>query len=227
MEDEWGQPTEVGGEFIKPKDLRGHLLIVFPIGYVPHIQTRFSSPDKKSDAITVDVIDLDDKDEYGAPGKIYRNSNWMQSQLIVGLRSLIGSKALGRIDLGMSRNGMNAPWVFNSAAEDSSARERASAWLREHPHFAPTVFSLREQSSPQQETVQQRPPQNQYDRPAPSQPAQSYGIQQPAPYQDRAQVPRIQVEQVDEEQTVLQRLREIQAEKARAQQAQFQDEPPF
>lgn len=225
-QDEWGQPTEVGGEFIKPKDLRNHLLIVFPIGYVPHIQTRFSSPDKKSDAITVDVIDLDEKDEYGNPGKVYRNSNWMQSQLIVGLRSLIGSKALGRIDLGMSRNGMNAPWVFNSAADDPTARERAAEWLRQHPLFQPTVFSLREQTSPQQQPVQQQLTVTEYPQSTQTTTAQPYQTQ-PGAYQDRAQVPRVQVEQPDEEQTVLQRLREIQAEKARAQQAQFRDEPPF
>jgi hypothetical protein len=229
--DEWGRPAEVGGEFIKPKDLRGHLLIVYPIGYIPHIQTRFSSADKKSDAITVDVIDLDDKDEFGAPGKIYRNSNWMQSQLIVALRSMIGGKVLGRIDLGVSRNGMNPPWTLVDALDDPVARERAAAWKQAHPDFRPSTFVVRDPAPAQPQQVQQQPPRDNYTAPRDQQyyygdPPRNVEEQRQAQQQRPPMVPVEGARSLaDEEQTVLQRLRELQAEKAR--QDQFQDRAPF
>lgn len=250
QEDEWGRSAEVGGEFIKPKDLRGHLLIVYPIGYIPHIQTRFSTADKKSDAVTVDVIDLDDKDEFGQPGKIYRNSNWMQSQLIVGLRPMIGRKVLGRIDMGVSRNGMNAPWVFNDALDDPTARERASAWSHAHPDFHPSTFNPY-QPQPVSPAVQP-PPQSapQYTQPTvyTTQPQTSSGTviyqQQPQPtgYQTAPPAPPPQrvpvqgagqlVEGVTaEEMTVLQQMRQrqqsLEQQREQAHYNQFRDEAPF
>src|SRR6186713_1227864 len=108
--DEWGSVTT--GEFVKPQQVEGHLLIVYPTGYVPFIQTVHSRPDKPSDAIRVDLVDLDETDEAtGAPGKIYRNSNWMQSVLIATLRPEIGRKVLGVMGKGVGKKGFNAPWV--------------------------------------------------------------------------------------------------------------------
>ena len=91
MDDEWGRPTEVTGEYARPSDLKGHLLIVYPIGYVDEIQTQYGP----SDAIIVDVVDLDDKDEQGLAGKVYRRSTFFQNLLIGSLKSQIGSKVLG------------------------------------------------------------------------------------------------------------------------------------
>lgn len=145
-EDEWGRAAEVGGEFVKPAQLNGHLVIVYPIGYIPFIQTRFSGQGgKPSDGIAVDVVDLDDKNEHGQPGKVYRNSNFMQAHLIAALKSQIGSKVLGMISQGVAKNGMNAPWIIVDMSADPAARERGSAWLAANPNFQASPFVLREQ----------------------------------------------------------------------------------
>lgn len=158
MTEEWGRPAEIGGEFVKPAQLNGHLVIIYPLGYIPFIQTRFSGQtNKPSDAIAVDVVDLDDKDEHGNPGKVYRNSNFMQAQLIAALKSQIGSKVLGVISQGVARNGMNAPWVVIDMSADQAARDRAQAWLAFNPNFRPSPFVPRE------------------NRPAPAAPAPQQG----------------------------------------------------
>jgi hypothetical protein len=160
MTEEWGRPAETGGEFVKPAQLAGHLVILFPIGYIPFIQTRFSGQSNKpSDGIVVDVVDLDDKDEYGNPGKLYRHNTFMQAQLIASLKSQIGSKILGTIGQGTARNGMNQPWVVIDMSGDETARQRGSAWIAANPHFRPSSFTPR---APQ---ATEPPPNNQYSNP--------------------------------------------------------------
>lgn len=158
-QDEWARPAETGGEFVKPSQLNGHLVILFPIGYIPFIQTRFSGQSNKpSDGIVVDVVDLDDKDEYGNPGKLYRHNTFMQAQLIASLKSQIGSKILGTIGQGTARNGMNQPWVVVDMSGDETARQRGSAWIAANPHFRPSQFTPRAPQAPEI-------PQNQYSNP--------------------------------------------------------------
>lgn len=139
QDDEWGSPQS-SGEFVAPAKVEGHLLIVYPTGYVPHISTVHSRPDKLSDAVRVDVVDLDEPDEQGELGKVYRNSNWMQAVLIASLRPEIGRKVLGVMSKGVGKKGFNAPWVLTDMSGDQEARNRAKAWLAAHPNFTPSRF---------------------------------------------------------------------------------------
>ena len=143
IDDGWGQAVESGGEYIQPRQLQGNLLILFPTGYVPFIQTKFSQPGKQSDAIRVDVVNLDEADENGRPGKVYRNCNWMGA-IIGNLRPMIGKRVLGTVGQGVPKNGMNAPWQVIDKLNDPAARERANAWVQANPGFTPSVFSLRD-----------------------------------------------------------------------------------
>jgi hypothetical protein len=257
MTEEWGRVVE-GGEFVKPAQLNGHLCIVYPIGYVPHIQTKFSGQgNKPSDGIAVDVVDLDDKNEQGLPGKVYRNSNFMQSMLIASLKSQIGGKVLGTFGQGVARNGMNPPWILVDMSGDPQARERASAWLQANPNFLPSPFVQRSQvlgDSQQAGTSLNYSGQGQgggYQQPAQqSQPQQNYTLDsmratnnaQPANpgYQQPAQQAQPQYTGVQgspqlsqEDMTVLQQHRaarviaEAEAQKEALRQAGFQDQPPF
>lgn len=216
MDDEWGRPTEVTGEYARPSDLKGHLLIVYPLGYVAEIQTKFGI----SDGMSVDVIDLDDKDENGQPGKVYRNSNFMQAQLIASLKSQVGTKILGVMSQGVSKTGMNPPWIIVDMSGDPTARERASAWKQAHPNFRPSPFAPRDlQPAPQ---TQQRPQQPQQQRPqqAPEQPPRNYTLESMS-YQPVAGSATLS----NEEQDLLQQFR---AQRNRAgQQDQFEDRAPF
>jgi hypothetical protein len=248
MTDGWGRPVETTGEFITPAKLQGHLIIVYPLGYVPHIQTKFTRADKPSDAITVDVVDLDDKDEAtGLPGKVYRQCNWMQAHMIASLRPMIGSRILGVVSLGVSKSGMNAPWIIVDMLDNPGAKQRAVEWGQANPDFAPSAFSPRAepQAAPPPQPVQHQAPAPSYPQPAP---APSYPPQQPQGYQPNyaqpqytqpqytqpAPQPQSQAYPVqgspqvsNEEMTMLQRMRAEQQRKVQEQQAQFGDNPPF
>lgn len=139
-EEEYGRISEATGEYARLEKLDGHLLLIYPIGYIEHSPTRFSTPGKRSDVIVSDIIDLDDKDEQGNFGKVYRNTWWRGAQLIIGLRPQIGRKVLGRLGRGVARNGMNAPWVVNDMTADEGCLTQARAWRREHQAFTPNTF---------------------------------------------------------------------------------------
>lgn len=140
-DDDWGRPENSSGEYARVETLAGHLLIVFPIGYIDHSPTRFTQAGKPSDVIVCDVIDLDAPDDTGAPGKVYRTAWWRSSKLIVGLRPLIGKKILGRIAKGLAQNGMNPPWIINDVKDEPGALDRARAWAQAHSDFIVSTFT--------------------------------------------------------------------------------------
>lgn len=140
-DDDWGQVVNGSGDFARVDQLENHLLIVYPRGYIEHHPTKFSQPGKKSDVIVCDVVDLDAPDDNGqAPGKVYRNAWWRQSQLIISLRPFIDKRVLGRITKGISRNGMNPPWVIGDSTAEPGAIERARTWAHANPNFALSPF---------------------------------------------------------------------------------------
>lgn len=215
MTDGWGRPVETTGEFITPAKLQGHLIIVYPLGYVPHIQTKFTRADKPSDAITVDVVDLDDKDEQGLAGKVYRRSTFFQNLLIGSLKSQIGTKVLGVMGQSVAKQGRNPGWIIVDMSGDPTARERASAWKQAHPNFRASLFSQQQQQA--QASV---PPQQQAQRPAQQAPAQNATLDSMS-YHPVAGSATLS----NAEKDLLQQFR---AQRNRAsQQDPFQDEAPF
>jgi hypothetical protein len=231
-DDDFGRPVEGGGEYARPESLNGHLVLVFPIGYIEHMQTRFSQPGKKSDAVCCDIVDLDDKDEMGELGKVYRSSNLMQAQLILGLRPFIGKKVLGRIGKGVGKQGMNPPWVITDMSGDAEARGRFRAWAAAHPDFVVSTFS------PRSDTPLVSP---EFSNPSAAQPTyqpQAQTVRQfvteqratPAMHNPHA-VPVAGVPGsagvTPEELSMLARMRAEAAEKQRQIEAQFGSEPPF
>lgn len=212
MDDEWGRPTEVTGEYARPSDLKGHLLIVYPIGYVDEIQTQYGP----SDAIIVDVVDLDDKDEQGIAGKVYRRSTFFQNLLIGSLKSQIGTKVLGVMGQSVAKQGRNPGWIIVDMSADPTARERASAWKQAHPNFRASLFSPRDTQQQQASVPQQQPAQ----RPVQQAPAQNATLDSMS-YHPVAGSATLS----NEEKDLLQQFR---ARRNQAgQQGQFEDEAPF
>lgn len=141
-DEEWGHTVEQSGDFARVEQLAGHLLLVFPIGYIEHHPTRFTQPGKKSDVIVCDLVDLDAADEQtGARGKIYRNAWWRQSQLIIMLRPFVGKKVMGRLGKGISRNGLNPPWILKDATGEPGTIDIARQWAAANPNFAVSPFT--------------------------------------------------------------------------------------
>jgi hypothetical protein len=177
-DEEWGRVPESTGEYARLEQLNNHLLLIFPLGYIDHSPTRFSVPGKKSDVIVCDIIDLDDIDESGGRGKLYRNTWWRGAQLIMSLRPRVGSKVLGRLGKGVAKNGMNAPWVITDMVPDPECLNRAKAWGHAHPDFVLSPFQPPSPVPAGQPAPQYggQPAQPQYTTP----PSNGYGQQQPA-----------------------------------------------
>ena len=212
MDDEWGRPTEVTGEYARPSDLKGHLLIVYPLGYVDEIQTQYGP----SDAIIVDVVDLDDKNDQGLPGKVYRRSTFFQNLLIGTLKANIGTKVLGVMGQSVAKQGRNPGWIIIDMSGDATARERANTWKQANPNFRPSLFS-----APQPGMVQgQQRPQQPVQQQQPQQPQQNHTLNsmtsQPVAGSHKLS---------DEEQDLLQQFRARRNQAS--QQDQFEDRAPF
>ena len=133
------EPDEVGGEYLKPSDLLGHLLLVWAVHYIDHSPTRFTEAGKMSDVIVVDCVDLDNKEQ--PSGKLVRKCWWRNAKLIGALRSKLGKESpmLAVMTLGVATKG-NPPYELMSATSDRESVARANVWLSANPDFVPSTY---------------------------------------------------------------------------------------
>jgi hypothetical protein len=89
------EPEETGnGVRMYPKDILGHLLLVWAVDYIEYSPTQFTKPGQPADVIIVDCVDLSVLDpDTNQPGWVARRTWWRQAQLIRGLRGKIGNKS--------------------------------------------------------------------------------------------------------------------------------------
>lgn len=140
--DDNDMPEEFTGVRINPRDCVGHLLLIWVIDYLPHKPTQFSRPDKPSDVIVVDVVDLDVVDpETGQPGLLARHTWWRQAKLIQKLKPKVGTPHpwLAYMAKGGASTGFNAPFVLNGASSEPAAKQRAMEWAARNPGFVPSA----------------------------------------------------------------------------------------
>src|SRR5512145_677745 len=88
-----------GGDILNPRDIIGNVLIVHPLEYCTGIITKFSRTAEGSDAIKVDVVNLDKFNVDGS--QIWRGALWFQGRLIRAMKSKLGKLMIGRITMGM------------------------------------------------------------------------------------------------------------------------------
>lgn len=136
------EPIEVGnGVRMYPKDIMGHLLLVWAVEYIPHSPSQFTQPGKPSDVVTVDVVNLDMQDpETNKQGLLARATWWRQAQLIKALRPKVGglSPLLVEMTKGTAAMGRTAPFVLVSRTQDPHAVHRANMWLQANPDYVPS-----------------------------------------------------------------------------------------
>jgi len=132
--------SELESGRLNPRDILGHLLLVWPTDYIEHAPTKFSRPDKPSDAIVVDVVDLDEVDDAGVDGVLYSGVWWRPSRLIQKLKTRVGTTnpILATMQQGTSSQGMNAPFILVSATSDPVSVKRAEEWGQRNPDFQAT-----------------------------------------------------------------------------------------
>jgi hypothetical protein len=194
--------TTGGGDMLKPDAVNGHLLLVVPHEYLSNIQTS-QGP---SDAIRVNVVDLDAPGADSQPGRTYRDVLWFPKVLRGGLRRQLTEQGpvhvLATMGRGTQRGSNSAPWVLQDQSTNPAAVERAQAFLARRPNWqdeqgdgaaqqaqqaavaAPHVWPQETQQAPPrwpaiQQTPAAYPPAGMVPQPYPQQPAQPYG--QPAP----------------------------------------------
>lgn len=150
--------TFTGGTSLYPDKLLGHLLLVWAIDYIPHSPTQYSRPDKPSDVIVVDVVDLD-------TGDIGVQSWWRQSRLIRDLKVKVGkpNPILVVIGKGIGTQGGQAPYEMTPMTDNAAAVKKANAWFQNNPGFAP--------SKPQPQHIPVPEPTNATPEPRDTQPA--------------------------------------------------------
>jgi hypothetical protein len=132
---------------LNPRDIVGHLLLVWPTDYIENSPTKYSQPGKPSDVIVVDVVDLDDHDPMtNEPGYVTRGAWWRQGRLIGSLKKKIGTKdpMLARMNQGTGTPGYNAPFELVSATSDRQAVTKAQEWLSKNPDFRPTAAGIQD-----------------------------------------------------------------------------------
>lgn len=220
MFENFDEPEELAsGPRLNPKDINGHLLIVWAIDYVEHSPTKFSRPDKPSDVIIVDVVDLDLPDENGYSGLVARKCWWRQARLIQQLKSRIGQgPLLVRMGRGASSNGMEPPYELFTATQDPEALGRARGWGAAHPDHKPSSKTAPMPQAPsgppahwgaqEAQPDWSRPPQQQYPN-ALAQPYQASATQQaPPPPPAPPMPPAPPVASQEQRNTVLDRLRQ-------------------
>ena len=137
------EPDDTGnGVRLYPKDILGHLLLVWAIEYIPYSPSQFTQPGKPSDVVTVDVVDLDQRDpETNEVGLLGRRTWWRQAQLIKALKPKVGgmSPLLVRMGKGVAGMGRTAPFVLQSMTQDPNAVRLANAWLQANANFVPSL----------------------------------------------------------------------------------------
>lgn len=139
---EFGEPEETGGLRLNPKDILNHLLLVWACDYIAHSPTVHSRPDRPSDVIIVDAVDLDQVNpDNGQPGLVGRRCWWRQAQLIQSLRNRIGGQTpmLVRMTKGVAKPGFAAPFQLVSVTADVPSVTRAKAWMAGNPGFIPSA----------------------------------------------------------------------------------------
>jgi hypothetical protein len=138
----FAEPEVAGGPY--PRDLVGHLLLIWPVDYIEDAPSKYSQRGQPSDVIVVDMVDLDDVDPLtGQPGAVARGAWWRPGRLIRSLKRRLGSQdpMLAWMTMGTASQGMNAPFELVSATGDKGAVERGMAWLEANPNFKPDSFT--------------------------------------------------------------------------------------
>lgn len=152
------EPDEAGGTKLYPKDILGHLLLVWVIEYIEHSPTKFTKygddgkPSSPCDAVVLDVVDLDQYDENGDAGLLGRKTWWRQGRLIGVLKPRVGkpNPILVRMGKGGASTGMNAPFEITTMSGDPASVARANKWYAANPGFTPSAVYVRDEPAVQE-----------------------------------------------------------------------------
>lgn len=184
---------EQGGDYLNPKDMVGHLLLIWPIRYEADVPTKYPRLDgRPQDAVFVDLVDLSVAGDDGQPGKVMRQARWTQGRLIRDTKWAVGAK--DPMLKQMTKDG--DAFMLIEQANNPGSVQYAEWWVNAHPNFVPGA------DAPQQTVTPPPVPQ-----PVPVPPAQAANPGVWPPASAPAQVPAAPYPHTSEQSAVLERLR--------------------
>lgn len=154
--------------YVNPPDMIGHLLLVWPVDYQTDVPTKYPKKNDAgqvipSDAVFLDIVDLNLPGEDGGPGFVMRRARWTQGRLIRDTKHAVGIGRDQAMLVQMTKDGDAYQIVDQST--NPGAVQYAEGWLAAHPQFQPGDDG----PHPQPQGPAQHPTQPQ-QHPAPQQP---------------------------------------------------------
>lgn len=127
------------GVYFNAQDIVNHLLIIWVVGYLPNGKApTINNPDQ--DAVVVDIVDLDQKDEDGNAGLLATGNRFFQSRVIRDLKNRAGRAPVLAYLTRVPGTRGQPPYELVMAHTDPECRARADEWRSRHPDFTPTSF---------------------------------------------------------------------------------------
>jgi hypothetical protein len=115
-------------EYVKVRDLVGHLLILKPIEVKQGIKTVHGD----KEVIILHLVDLSVTGDDGQPGKAWAFQSFIQGGLIGSLKQQIGQMVLAVMGTEPSGKG-NPKYVLINAADNPQYTQFAAQWMSTHP----------------------------------------------------------------------------------------------
>ena len=124
--------------YVNPKDMVGHLLLVWPIEYLRDVPTKYPKKNDKgeilpADAVFCDIVDLNLADDNGQRGLLMRRCRWTQGRLIRDTKKLVG--APDPLLVSMGKDGDAFVIIFQHG--NPAAVAIANEWESRNPNFVP------------------------------------------------------------------------------------------
>lgn len=142
------QDDDAPRTYLNPSDMVGHLLLVWPVRYEADTVTKYPRQDgRPSDAVYVDVVDLNLPDETNQPGKVMRAAKWTQGRLIRDTKHAVGVPRDDGMLVQMGKDG-DAYQIIDMTT-NPGAVQYANNWLAAHPQFQPGNDAPQRQQEPQ------------------------------------------------------------------------------
>lgn len=137
--------TAPQGDRVKAGDLDGHLLLVVPRQMHPAFfpakaekkqgDVVIEAAKPASDAVEVNIVDLDGRGVDGQPGKTYIGVMWGGKVLAGGLATQLGQECLGRMAKGVARGSNAAPYLLNDETANPQSVARADEFYSRRPNW--------------------------------------------------------------------------------------------
>jgi hypothetical protein len=128
------QQSDEDNDYLNPRDMIGHLLLVWPVRYEKETFTKYERTDgRPADAVFCDVVDLSVNGDDGQPGKLMRGCKWTQGRLIRDTKGAVGAPDPMLVQMGKDGDA----FIIVEQSMNPASVQWGEWWLNAHPTFRP------------------------------------------------------------------------------------------